>query len=110
MIDVSCINHAPIKDCLVLLNTRSRAVVQNTLHLAQTFSTEQQPMQSLHPDAEVYFQLDLGLPSLQAPCSGLLEVTFIGAGVGEGRLRQVSKPALWWHWFSGIITRGGGLP
>ena len=49
---------------------------------AQIFSTEYQPMQSLRPDAEAYFQLDLSHPSLQAVFSVLLEVIFIGAGTG----------------------------
>lgn len=31
---------------------------------AQTFPKEHQPMQSLHPDAEAYFHLDLSHPSL----------------------------------------------
>lgn len=43
---------------------------------AKTFFTKHQPVQSLHPGVEAYFQLNLGHPSLQAPCSVLLEVTF----------------------------------
>ena len=71
MIDFSCINWAPSRDCLVLVNTLSRIAVQKTLLFAQTFSIEHQPMQSLHPDAEADFQLDFGHPSLQALLSVL---------------------------------------
>lgn len=43
---------------------------------AKTFLTKHQPVPSLHPGVEAYFQLDLGRPSLQAPCAVLLEDTF----------------------------------
>lgn len=91
MIDFSYISQAPIKDCLVLVNTLSRTLVQNTLLLAQTFSTE---LKLTASRCGAHFQLDLGHFSLHAPFPLLLEVTSIVGGVGEGRLQQVSKPPL----------------
>lgn len=79
MIDFSCINWAPIRDCLVLVNTLSKIVVQKILLFVQTFFIEHQPVQS--PDAETGFQLDHGHPSLQTLLSVLLGVIFIGGGV-----------------------------
>lgn len=66
----------------MLVDTLSRIAVQKPPFFAQIFSTEYQPVQSLHPDAEAYFQLDLSHPSPQAVFSVLLEVIFTGAGTG----------------------------
>ena len=66
----------------MLVDTLSRIVLQKPSLFAQAFSTEHQLVQSLCPDAEAYFQLDLSHPSLQALFSVLLEVIFIGGGIG----------------------------
>lgn len=109
MSDFNCISQAPSKDCLVLINTLSRTIVQKTLLFSKNFSTEHQPVQSLHPDVEAYFQLDLGCPLSKHPSVSCLNSLLLGE-VGEGRLRQVSKLPLWWHWLSEIIRLGRGLP